>query len=332
MHSPRFFVGFYAQIAIDFRSKKPHTGGMLETLIRVVVFFAFIGLGAILARTKKLTQQGLDGLSAYFYWLGFPAWLMVSFSQLPPLDTRIAIDLAGYAAAMIVCAAVVVAAVLTLRGKRSDALAAGMAGFINNSAFLGVPVVTSLFGPAVARLAPLIVAADFLILFTLGCAALAKASGHTFRMALVRTAQNPTVIGALLGVVLWAGGVHFPPAVEGALELLGKSGPPVALVALGGMLGFMPVRTLVAPDRASAVAVTGKLLLAPVLVAAVLASLHADPLLWKVAVFLSATPTAVSVFIQARVYGVWYEGAARTVAQATVLSLVTLCALAVWLA
>jgi hypothetical protein len=150
-------------------------------------------------------------------------------------------------------------------------------------------------------------------------------------MALVRTAQNPTVIGAVLGVILWTAGIHFPPAVEGALELLGKSGPPVALVALGGMLGFMPVRTLIRPDLASAVAVVGKLVLAPALVAAVSWALHADPLLWKVAVFLSATPTAVSVFIQARIYGVWYEGAARTVAQATVLSLVSLCALAVWL-
>jgi len=305
---------------------------MLETLSRVAVFFAFIALGAVLARTKKLTQQGLDGLSAYFYWLGFPAWLVVSFSQLPPLGAGMVVGLAGYAVAMVACAVAVVVIVLALRGKRSDALAAGMAGFINNSAFLGVPVVTSLFGPQVGRLAPLIVAADFLILFTIGCAALAKASGHTFRMALVRTAQNPTVIGALLGVALWISGIHFPAPVEDALELLGRSGPPVALVALGGMLGFMPVRTLVTPDRASAVAVIGKLLLAPGLVAAVLWALHADPLLWKVAVFLSATPTAVSVFIQARIYGVWYEGAARTVAQATVLSLVTLCALAVVLA
>ncbi len=47
--------------------------------------------------------------------------------------------------------------------------------------------------------------------------------------------------------------------------------------------------------------------------------------------FLSATPTAVSIFIQTKMYGLWFEGAAKTIAQSTVISLVTLSALAVML-
>jgi predicted permease len=305
---------------------------MIDTLSRVLVFFAFIAVGAILVRLKRLDQAGLNGLSAYFYWLGFPAWLLVSFSQLPRFDGHMATILAAYIAAMIACAAIVVAAGLLLGQPKAAAIPAGMASFINNSAFLGIPITISLFGPAAAASGPLVVACDFLALFCLGCAALAKASGHTFKEALSHTARNPTLIGALLGLVCLFAGFHLPTPVETALEIMGKSGPPVALVALGGMLGLMPAQALIRVDAASALAIVGKVLLAPLLVAGVLSLIGVDPLFFKICVFLSATPTAVSVFIQTKMYGTWFEGAATTVAQGTFISLFTLSGLALILA
>jgi predicted permease len=304
---------------------------MLDTLIRVLVFFAFIGLGALLVKLKRLNAQGLDGLSAYFYWLAFPCWLVTSFAKLPPFQPTLTLPLLAYIAAMIVTALCVIIAARGLKAKADDSVAAGMAGFINNSAFLGIPIAISLFGPAVSQTGPLVVAADFLILFSLGCAGLAKASGHTVKMALINTARNPTVIGALIGVLCMAIGFHFPPAIENALDMLGHSGPPVALVALGGMLGMMPASNLIRPDAASAAAIIGKILLAPALVAIALTLLHVAPLTFRVFVFLSATPTAVSVFIQSKMYGLWFEGAARSVAQSTLISLFTLSALALLL-
>jgi predicted permease len=304
---------------------------MLDTLIRVLVFFAYIGLGALLVKLKRLNAQGLDGLSAYFYWLAFPCWLVVSFAKLPHFPATLTAPLLAYMVAMITTAIVVSAAARLLKGRQDEAVAAGMAGFINNSAFLGIPIAISLFGPAVSQTGPLVVAADFLILFSLGCAGLAKASGQTILKALGNTARNPTVIGSLTGVFCMMIGFHFPPPIENALDILGQSGPPVALVALGGMLALMPAASLIRPDVTSAAAIAGKILLAPALVAIALTLLPVDPLTFRVCVFLSATPTAVSVFIQSRMYGLWFEGAAKSVAQSTLISLFTLSALALLL-
>jgi predicted permease len=304
---------------------------MLDTLIRVLVFFALIGLGALLVKLKRLNAQGLDGLSAYFYWLAFPCWLVVSFAKLPHFPPAMTVPLLVYLTAMVLTAVIVIVTARLLKGPKDDSIAAGMAGFINNSAFIGIPIALSLFGPAVSQTGPLVVAADFLILFSLGCAGLAKASGQTVRTALGNTARNPTVIGSLIGVFCMLIGFHFPPAIENALDLLGKSGPPVALVALGGMLGLMPAANLIRPDATSIAAIAGKILLAPALVAISLTLLHVDPLTFRVFVFLSATPTAVSVFIQSKMYGLWFEGAAKSVAQSTLISLFTLSALALLL-
>ncbi len=99
-------------------------------------------------------------------------------------------------------------------------------------------------------------------------------------------------------------------------------------MALGGMLGLMPVKNLIRIDLMGALAIAGKILLAPAAVALALTLLHVDPLAFRVFVFLAACPTAVSVFIQTKMYGLWFEGAAATVAQSTLISLFTLSGLA----
>ncbi len=304
---------------------------MLQTVSRVAVFFALIALGALLSRLKQLTRDGIGGLSAFVYWLGFPLWLVVTFTELPRPGAEMAVPMAAYIAALVAGAVVTGLLARLMRVPAPLALASGSAALVNNSAFLGIPIVLSLFGQAAGRTGPLFVAADFLVCFTLACAALAAASGQGVTDALKRTARNPTVIGAATGVVCLFAGVRFPPVAESAMELIGKAGAPVALVALGGLLGLMPWRSLVTLDAPRAAALFGKIVLAPALVAVALTLVHAPPDLFRIGVFMAACPTAVSIFIQARVYDVWAEGAATTVAQGTLISLVTLSILAVWL-
>ena len=304
---------------------------MLQTVSRVAVFFALIALGALLSRLKHLTREGIGGLSAFVYWLGFPLWLVVTFTQLPRPGADVVIPMAAYIAALILGALITGAIARLMRAPAPLALASGAAALVNNSAFLGVPIAVSLFGAAGERTGPLMVAADFLICFTLACAALAGASGQGIVTALKRTARNPTVIGAAVGVVCLMAGIRFPPVAESAMTLLGKAGAPVALVALGGLLGLMPWRSIVTLDAPGAAAIFGKIILAPALVAVALFLVHASPELFRIGVFMAACPTAVSIFIQARVYDVWVDGAATTVAQSTVISLATLSVLAVML-
>ena len=304
---------------------------MLQTVSRVAVFFALIALGALLSRLKQLTREGIGGLSAFVYWLGFPLWLIVTFTQLPRPGAEVAVPMVAYIAALIAGAVITGAIAWFMRAPAPLALASGAAAIVNNSAFLGIPIAVSLFGQAGGRDGPLFVAADFLVCFTFACAALAAASGQGVVAALKRTVRNPTVIAAAVGVVCLFAGMRFPPIAEGAMELIGKAGAPVALVALGGLLGLMPGRTLVTLNVPRACALFGKIVLAPALVAAALYLVHAPPDLFRIGVFMAACPTAVSIFIQARVYDVWAEGAATTVAQGTLISLLTLSVLAVLL-
>ncbi|MFT3998150.1 MAG: AEC family transporter [Asticcacaulis sp.] len=301
---------------------------MFDTLGRVLLFFTLVALGAVLVRTGRLKAEGLDGLSAYFYWLGFPAYLIHALANLPRLDVPHLNWLGLYVAGFVLTGGLCYLMARRLGATSGEAAGAGMAAFVPNTAFLGLPIAVGLFGPEVMQSAPLLFIADFLILFFIGCATLSASSGHGIGMAIRRTLQNPTVLGSLLGVGLLVADIRLPPVADQLLDILGRAAVPVALVALGGMLGLMPVGRLMTFTPATAVAVTGKLLLAPAIMAVVMWAAGVPPLLFKCAVFMAACPTAVSVFVQTRIYGLWFEGSAISIAQSTVLSLFTLSGLA----
>ncbi|MFT4091456.1 MAG: AEC family transporter [Asticcacaulis sp.] len=302
---------------------------MFDSLSRVLLFFSFVGLGIVLVRLGRLKSEGLDGLSAYFYWLGFPAYLIHAFSHMPAPTVTSLKWLGVYGLGLLLTGCLCFLSVRKSRGTSGDASGVGMAAFISNSAFLGLPIATGLFGTEVRDIGPVFFIADFLILFFIGCAALSMAGGRGAGFAVKQTFRNPTVIGSLTGLAILVSGLTLPPMVDQALDIMGKSSVPVALVALGGMLGLMPVSKLLSLNRLNSIAVTGKLLIAPALVALLMWAFAAPPLVFKTAVLLSACPTAVSVFIQARMYGLWYEGAAISIAQSTLLSLLTLSGLAI---
>lgn len=302
---------------------------MFDSLSRVLLFFSFVGLGIVLVRLGRLKSEGLDGLSAYFYWLGFPAYLIHAFSHMAPPTLTSVKWLGVYGLGFLITGLLCFLTVRKLKGTPGDASGVGMAAFISNSAFLGLPIATGLFGAGVRDIGPVFFIADFLILFFIGCAALSMAGGKGTGFALKQTARNPTVIGSLTGLAILFSGLTLPPMLDQALNIMGQSSVPVALVALGGMLGLMPAAKLLSLNRLNSIAVVGKLLLAPALIALLMWAFGAPSLVLKTAVLLSACPTAVSVFIQARMYGLWYEGAAISIAQSTLLSLLTLSSLAI---
>jgi predicted permease len=136
---------------------------------------------------------------------------------------------------------------------------------------------------------------------------------------------NPTVVGAGVGVALSLSGMRLWAPAGAAVDLLAATASPVALIALGGLIGAQRL----APERREAgplaIALSLKLMAAPLLVWGVFSVWgRASPEVTAVAVLLAGCPTAVNVFVQARAFGVFEAGAARAVGLGALASLLTL--------
>lgn len=298
----------------------------MDLIARIAPFFAIIAAGALAGRGGVLNARVGGWLSAYTFWIGFPTLLLRWLGDAPPPDADQALALGAYAA---VLTGLIFAVWLAARraGRIGPEAAAGlpMVSVVGNTAFLGAPLAAAVLGDAVRPVAATLVAVDFILLMGVAIAILQTgAPSLGIGAALRRVLANPTVLGAVGGLVLSATGARLPSLADQGLSLLAATASPVALIALGGLIGReggLPAKGDL-PPLAFALAV--KLLLAPLLVWLALGFVGVAAEVRATATLLAACPTAVNVFIQTRAVGVFARGSAQAVVAGTILSALTL--------
>ncbi|MET3666292.1 AEC family transporter [Caulobacter sp. 1776] len=308
------------------------TALVLDVLSRVWPFFLLVGAGLALTRLRLLDAKMTQGLSAYVYWVGFPALLLHSLSRLGRPGPELALGLAAYAGAGLTVMFALVLAGRPLGWSKAERAGAGMASGVGNSAFLALPITAAVLGAETARLVAGVVAIDFVVMAASGVGLLGWAAGRSVWRSTIQAFRNPVVAAALAGLALGLLEFALPEPLDRAIGMAAASGSPVGLVALGAALGLRETEGEASPSMAPVVlAAVAKLVAFPVL-AWLAIGLTPAPLAFRAgATLLAAAPTAVNVFIQTRAYGVFPRGAARTVALTTALSLVTLAAAALLL-
>lgn len=305
---------------------------VLAVLSRVLPFFLLVAAGVALVRLRLLDEAMSRGLSAYVFWIGFPALLIHSLSRIGTPGPALAWGLTAFAGAALLVMAGLLVLGLALGWTREERAGAALAGGLGNSAFLGLPVAAAVLGPEAARLAAGVVAVDFVIVAATGIALLGWAAGRSIPGSAWRALSNPIVAASLIGVGLAITGVALPALLDRAVAAAAVSGSPVALVALGAALALRSTDAAAPPRFGPVVAAAGAKLLALPVLTWLAVGLTEAPVAFRLgATLLAATPTAVNVFIQTRALGVFARGAARTVALTTALAVVTLSVVAILL-
>ncbi len=301
---------------------------MSHAISEVLPFFIIVAVGWGAARGRLFDDRSAEALSAYVFWIGLPALLIDALVRAPRLSPGFAVSLAAYGA----CALGMLGATLLLgrllRWPERSRAGAGLAASLGNSAFLGLPLVVVLLGDSARAPAAGFVAVDYIVVLSIGVFAAARAGGRSATRAAAGVARNPVIVGAAVGLILAATHTALPPLIARPLSAIAATASPVALIALGAVLG-QPRRGL---RRIIEVPVlwagAAKLLLLPAIVYGALGLIGAPAGIRAVAVLLAACPTAVNVFIQTKAYGVYADGAVRVVGVTTIASAATLTVLA----
>ncbi|MDP3659096.1 AEC family transporter [Phenylobacterium sp.] len=290
-----------------------------------------IVVGMILGRLGWLGDTGVRRLVAFTYWIGFPLMLLHGLGHSAPPDPSLGMALGAYAVCM---CSILGVAILIARAMGFDAqVRAGMpmAASMGNTGFFGVPLAVSLFGEAQRGPATALLTADFVILLTLAVATLQSARpGGSIPRLIARVLFNPTVAGGVVGLWLSLGHIELPRAIDLPLSWIAVGASPVALLALGGLMGREPVIPRSGEFAPLALTLALKLVAAPLLTWTLLGLLGLRPDLRATATLLAACPTAVNVFIQTRSLDVFARGASQAVILGTAASALTL-PLIVWL-
>ncbi|MFO8024873.1 AEC family transporter [Thiohalophilus sp.] len=293
------------------------------------ILFSMMVIIACGALWRYLAPGGVDGdkarqvITGLVYNLLLPALILSILWQAPLGLSSIKISvlaalgiLVGLLFAWLVC-----------RGCRMPRPVIGavmLAAAFPNANYLGLPVLTSVFGEWSASIAiQYDLFASTPLLFTLGIL-LAQQFGQVETRESIghRLLHIPPLWAALLAVVLNLSGVPVPALLQNTLSLLGESVIPLMLLVLGMSLRWEVLRWQRLPSVL--VVVTSQLIIMPLVVWAGAGVLNLDARLLAPVVLEAAMPSMVIGVVICDRYGLDTTVYAAAVTVSTLLSLLSL--------
>ena len=271
---------------------------VIEPLIPI---FCIIVLGFAVSRTPVSSRSVWEGLERLTYYLFFPALLIsrlsaTRFEAAKLLDIGLSLGLA------LLVFTLLFAGLHRFIAERRDSLGSVYQGGIRFNTYIGLACIEALYGGTGLTLAALCLLVYIPVVNVLSVIALTAQGREGSRITLVTGSvlTNPLVLACLFGTVLGLYEVDVPEIVLALLGVLSQPALPLGLLAVGAGIRFLSF------GRQSwqlAVAVLGKLLIFPALVAVATQLLGVPADLAAVLLLLTCLPAPPSAYILARQLG-----------------------------
>ena len=189
-----------------------------------------------------------------------------------------------------------------------------------NIGFMGIPVVSAVFGYEGLIYVAMALTSFNVLTFTVGARMFDNApKGFSLKRLLI---SNPVIIAVIIGSFFFISGRRLPIAIEGGISLLGGITAPISMILLGVILARQSLKDAFTDVRLL-VPVSAKLLIIPLVSMPILSWIIPNPLMFRVIVTLMAMPPAVLTAIFAEQFEADGFSAAKFIVVGTILCAVT---------
>lgn len=193
----------------------------------------------------------------------------------------------------------------------------------NNAGFMGLPVIESVFGATGVVYGSIVLIPMRLFMWTAGLALFTQTDKKD---AFKRLATHPCIWAVILGFGYMFLPFELPTFLSGAITAIGSCTTALSMIIVGSILSEINLKTVF--DKACFYFSFIRLIAIPAVIYIVLRLLHVAPLVTGVSVLSSAMPAAMITAMLAQKYGQDSAFASKMLFVSTVLSLITLPAVA----
>ena len=284
--------------------------------------------GYLLKRAKRLPEDLAGGLVTILLYVSLPALTIYSFAgkeYQPRLLVNILLT-AFFSAVFLVLGFFISKLIFARMPEAPEKNICIASGFMNNCAFMGIPVFLVLF-PGDAE--PIIYATVFGVIFNMFTWTLLTytLTGDKKYISLRKAFINPPSLSLIVALPVFFWGLKIPAPLMTMLDSLGGLTSPLSMFLLGLHLADIRPRSLFESPRVyESVAI--KLIVVPLVSLGILLLINLamplDRVLISSMFLIMGMPTAFSVIMFSEIYGSDSGSAARSILISSVLSIATI--------
>ena len=305
----------------------------LITAQQVAELFILMGLGALGAKTGLLRPEGKQTLSNLLVNLVVPAMIINSYRM--DFSPEILRNLLAAFALSILSSllGLVITLLFTARSKDSRTPIFRFACIFSNAGYMGLPLISALFGSEGLLYASAYFTIFNLLLWTLGYS---MVSGSSDPKAVVKSlAHTPAIYAVLVGLAIYLLQIPIPALLAQPISLLGAMNTPLSMLITGMLIAAGDLKSIVCSRPIWKLAAMRMLVIPALCLGAfALLGLFRFGMAAQVVLLLECCPAAAITSVFAVQFGHDEQFAAGCVVLTTLLSILTLplCALVLTMA
>ena len=305
----------------------------LITAQQVAELFILMGLGALGAKTGLLRPEGKQTLSNLLVNLVVPAMIINSYRM--DFSPEILRNLLAAFALSILSSllGLVITLLFTARSKDSRTPIFRVACIFSNAGYMGLPLISALFGSEGLLYASAYFTIFNLLLWTLGYS---MVSGSSDPKAVVKSlAHTPAIYAVLVGLAIYLLQIPIPALLAQPISLLGAMNTPLSMLITGMLIAAGDLKSIVCSRPIWKLAAVRMLVIPALCLGAfALLGLFRFGMAAQVVLLLECCPAAASTSVVAVQFGHDEQFAAGCGVLTTLLSILTLplCALVLTMA
>lgn len=211
-------------------------------LQQTIIMFALMLLGLLLSRRGMITEQGSRDLSNVLLYAVIPCVILRSYMSEFSTEKLRAMGLSALIAVIAFAASIAVAYLTCGTRHRIENFAVAF----GNAGFIGIPLVTAVFGPEAAFYVVSFSTFANLLQWTYGIVII---SGKKETMNLRMVFVNPVFISMVIGIALFVLQPTLPTVVTGTIGYIADGNTVLAMIILGYYLSRVQLRGLFADVR-----------------------------------------------------------------------------------
>lgn len=286
-------------------------------LQQTIIMFALMLLGLLLSRRGMITEQGSRDLSNVLLYAVIPCVILRSYMSEFSTEKLRAMGLSALIAVIAFAASIAVTYLTCGTRHRIENFAVAF----GNAGFIGIPLVTAVFGPEAAFYVVSFSTFANLLQWTYGIVII---SGKKETMNLRMVFVNPVFISMVIGIALFVLQPTLPTVVTGTIGYIADGNTVLAMIILGYYLSKVQLRGLFADVRLYLFSALRLLVVPAVTILVFLPFPFARGEITLITLIAAATPIASSTAIFAQKFDQDYRRAVSYVCLSTILSVATL--------
>ncbi len=261
----------------------------IKTSLQILQMLIILSIGAYSFKKKIISNNGLKTLTNVLLEVVMPLLIFTSYQRDYNSEQVKGLIVTFFLSILSIIIATIISIIVIKKNNKRDYLVERMSIMYTNCGFIGIPLMSALYGPLGVFYCTGFITAYNLICWSYGISMLVKLP---LKEKIIKIITGRNMIAIALGLLFYFFSIRIPETIVNPMKTIGSMNSPLALLIVGGTIMKSPIRKIFLDFRSYYILIIHNLII-PLIIILLLSQVNTSDLIKNVILIAMACPIGV---------------------------------------